>query len=126
MAIIHTVQQPAQFQYMIFCPGCKCGHGLRVGQSDGPNWKFNGSMERPTFEPSLLIQGRDFTAKGRAEYEAWAAAGYPRPDGLPKKFESMDTVCHSFILDGKIQFLSDCTHELRGRTVTLEDFWAIR
>lgn len=30
-------------------------------------------------------------------------------------------VCHSFITDGKIQFLSDCTHHLAGQTVDLND-----
>jgi hypothetical protein len=32
------------------------------------------------------------------------------------------TICHSFITDGKIQFLPDCTHELSGKTVELEEF----
>ena len=32
-----------------------------------------------------------------------------------------DHVCHSFITDGKIQFLSDCTHELAGQTVELHE-----
>lgn len=27
--------------------------------------------------------------------------------------------CHSFVTDGKIQFLGDCTHELKGQTVDL-------
>lgn len=119
---IRTVQQPAQFQYMIFCPGCRCGHGLRVGQSDGPNWSFNGEMERPSFQPSLLIEGHDFTPKGRAEFEAWRAAGYPRENDQPKQFESAPTICHSFITNGQIQFLDDCTHALKGQTVPLEDF----
>jgi hypothetical protein len=30
-------------------------------------------------------------------------------------------VCHSFVTDGRIQFLSDCTHELAGQTVDLPD-----
>jgi Family of unknown function (DUF6527) len=30
--------------------------------------------------------------------------------------------CHSFVSAGKIQFLSDCSHELAGRTVELEPF----
>lgn len=30
-------------------------------------------------------------------------------------------VCHSFIADGKIQFLDDCTHELAGQTMDLLD-----
>jgi Family of unknown function (DUF6527) len=31
-------------------------------------------------------------------------------------------VCHSFIKAGKIQFLGDCTHKLKGQTVDLPDF----
>ena len=31
-------------------------------------------------------------------------------------------VCHSFIRDGRIQFLGDCTHHLAGQTVDLPDF----
>lgn len=29
--------------------------------------------------------------------------------------------CHSFITDGKIQYLSDCFHELAGQTVDLPE-----
>lgn len=29
-------------------------------------------------------------------------------------------ICHSFVRNGKIEFLSDCTHELAGKTVELE------
>lgn len=36
--------------------------------------------------------------------------------------EMVKTVCHSFVTDGNIQFLDDCTHELKGKTVPLEDF----
>lgn len=32
-----------------------------------------------------------------------------------------DHVCHSFIRDGRIQFLNDCTHELAGQTVDIPD-----
>ena len=30
--------------------------------------------------------------------------------------------CHSFIRDGKIQYLNDCTHEFAGKTVELPDY----
>lgn len=30
--------------------------------------------------------------------------------------------CHLFITDGKIQYLSDCTHELAGTTVELTEW----
>jgi hypothetical protein len=51
-------------------------------------------MIRPTFEPSILIS----IGNG--------------PDA-PR------LVCHSFVREGKIQFLGDCTHELAGQTVPL-------
>ena len=35
---------------------------------------------------------------------------------------TQDTRCHSFVRDGKIQFLGDCTHDLAGKTVDLEDW----
>lgn len=31
-------------------------------------------------------------------------------------------LCHFFIKDGKIQFLGDCTHELKGQTITIPDW----
>jgi hypothetical protein len=56
-------------------------------------WQFNGDVEKPTFTPSLL------------------AFNSPPPNGR----------CHSFVKDGRIQFLGDCTHELKGQTVDLPD-----
>ena len=31
-------------------------------------------------------------------------------------------ICHSFITDGKIQYLNDCTHKLAGQTIELPEF----
>jgi hypothetical protein len=28
-------------------------------------------------------------------------------------------VCHSFVVDGRMQFLSDCTHVMAGQTVDI-------
>ena len=39
-----------------------------------------------------------------------------------EKIGMIDAICHSFITDGSIEFLPDCTHELAGKTVPLEDF----
>jgi hypothetical protein len=73
------------------CPGCKYGHEIRVnsGPQDGHRWGWNGDLVRPTFTPSIL-------------HRAGGAI-----------------VCHSFVADGNIQFLADCTHELAGKTVPL-------
>jgi len=59
-------------------------------------WIFNGDKEKPTFHGSMLV---------RIPYQNKPAI-----------------VCHSFITEGKIQFLPDCTHSLRGQTVDLIDF----
>lgn len=61
------------------------------------NWQFNGNLDLPTFKPSLLVKG--FLNKNH-------------PAG----------VCHSFITDGQIQYLNDCTHELAGKTIMLPEF----
>lgn len=55
-------------------------------------WTFNGNFESPTFTPSMLVNKDN-----------------------PK------SRCHSFVTDGRIQFLNDCHHELAGKTVELED-----
>jgi len=53
--------------------------------------KFNGDLDKPTFSPSLL---QNF---------------------------SPERICHSYIMDGKIQFLNDCWHSLKGQTVELPE-----
>jgi hypothetical protein len=75
------------------CPGCGYSHSFRVNAKDSPNWTWNGSMERPTFSPSLLVN------KSTAEQR-----------------------CHSYVKDGRIEFLGDCHHSLAGQTVELEDW----
>jgi hypothetical protein len=35
---------------------------------------------------------------------------------------TVETRCHLFIRNGKIQFLGDCTHELAGKTVDMVEF----
>lgn len=100
-----------------YCPGCECGHTINTG----PNgWAWNNDVHSPTFSPSVLVTGQDFTPAGQAEYDAWYAAGCPPLEG--KQFESAPTVCHSFVTDGMIQFLGDSTHALSGQTVELPDF----
>lgn len=81
--------------YAFHCPGCKCGHMVITerGSRPGPQWTFNGDQMKPTFKPSIKVTGGN-------------AAGV--------------TICHSYVTDGMIEFLSDCTHELVGQTVKLE------
>ena len=83
-----------------FCNGCDLPHSLNVGPGAGPRWGYNDNAEAPTFTPSVL-----------SRY------------GMHGK----DVVCHSFVTDGRIQYLGDCTHILAGQTVDLpnwEESWA--
>jgi predicted Fe-S protein YdhL (DUF1289 family) len=88
-----------------FCPGCK-----RVHQFNR-TWQFNENYEKPTVSPSLLVRG---TIPITEEQAARIVAG--------EKIEPVPYICHSFITDGKIQFLSDSTHDKAGQALELEDF----
>jgi hypothetical protein len=118
--------------FMIFCPGCKCGHLFHIPphkNSSGASWSFNGNLERPTFTPSMLVRSEWDSHENLTEddYTPWVDEGNGTR-GRKIKPESMHNlvhhkeVCHSFVRDGQMQFLCDCTHALRGMTVTLEDF----
>jgi hypothetical protein len=91
------------------CPGCDDVHGVTVDA--GPVvWSWNGDLERPTFSPSILVQGNQWP---KDEYPEYYKAAHPRVA------PGDDTICHSFVTDGRIQFLGDCTHALAGQTVDL-------
>lgn len=77
-----------------WCPGCDGAHQIVDG-----TWSWNGDLERPTFSPSVLV----------------------RFDVRPPN-EHLSTVCHSFVTEGRIQFLGDSTHELAGQTVDLPEW----
>lgn len=78
--------------YWWWCPGCdqtRNGMGLHVFDS---RWTFNGDFDSPSFDGSYLANS------------TWA--------GEP-------TICHSFIRNGQIEYLTDCTHPLAGQTVPM-------
>ncbi len=84
--------------YRFECPGCGDYHAPYVHpykNESGATWKFNEDLDKPTFSPSILVQ---------------------------VKFKDRQTkICHSFITDGRIRFLSDCTHSLASKEVELPD-----
>jgi Family of unknown function (DUF6527) len=98
------------------CPGCQSTHGLRV-TTHADNWTYNGNPDSPTFQPSLLVTGTwsepPVTAENLAD---WKRA--------PWQQTKVERRCHSFITDGRIQFLDDCTHALAGQTVDIPDWSA--
>ncbi len=85
---------------LFWCPGCDEPHGPRVagdGRKADHCWGWNQNLDRPTFTPSVKVT---------CEYG----------DGRGTR------ICHSFVTDGRIQFLGDSTHALAGQTVDLPDF----
>ena len=110
MAALGTKLRTMEGHHVGFwCPGCDEMHIVRVAPHPHA-WGFNGNGDAPTFTPSVLVQG---TKRMTDDEHARAMAGEEL--NLPK------TVCHSFVTDGCIQFLSDCTHALAGQTVPLPD-----
>lgn len=99
---------------MFYCPGCDQHHGIKVGQGSGPRWGYNEDPHKPTFTPSILVRHTKPTPEGERMMNSMERL----PPGMDR-YPSTDEVCHSFITDGQIQFLSDCTHKLAGQTVPL-------
>lgn len=66
-------------------------------------------MERPTLSPSLLVRSGHFVT------------GQSAADCNMERNGGTCIVCHSFVRDGRIEFLGDCTHSNAGQTVDLPD-----
>ncbi len=71
--------------FAAFCPGCEGYHSF------DSRWEFNWDFDKPTFSPSLLVNGSDPESR-----------------------------CHSFVRDGAWIFLEDSCHGLRGQRVEME------
>ncbi len=102
---------------MFWCPGCQGAHAVKV-EGPGPCWGFNGDYEKPTFTPSVPVQSGHYIPGHRGP-DCWCTYNAKHPD-KPRVFEC--TVCHSFVTNGRIQFLGDSTQALAGQTVPLPPF----
>lgn len=90
------------YGWTFHCPGCaewdEPGSHLHSTHTVDRTWTFNGDVEKPTLSPSVLVTGQFWVDGVKAERR-----------------------CHSFVRDGRIEFLGDCTHALAGRTVDLPE-----
>jgi len=79
---------------MIYCPGCKMCHTL------------------------VYTKPKDYDGP------RWAWNGdREKPTFQPSLLVKWGKhVCHSFIADGEMRFLNDCTHSLAGKNVALKPF----
>jgi len=98
------------------CPGCGQSHTLRTSGPDA--WQFNGSVVSPTLQPSILFTSGHY-AQGWQGPKCWCTYKAEHPEETDA-FSCLR--CHSYITDGNIRFLDDCTHTLKGRTVEIPDW----
>ncbi|MDI4666585.1 ammonia monooxygenase [Xanthobacter autotrophicus] len=99
---------------MFWCPGCDEAHTIRVSNGQGGGWTYNANPEAPTFSPSVLVTSGHYMPAHPPGKPCWCTFG--AKDG----FQCFR--CHSFVRDGRIEFLPDSTHALAGQTVPLPDF----
>lgn len=102
MALLEGSVERGGFQF--FCPGCKTEHWVRVASErwvggTRPIWTWNGSLEAPTFNPSVL------------HFDTLEGGG-------------RRTRCHYFVRDGLIDYCGDCPHEFNGKLVRMIDLEA--
>jgi hypothetical protein len=120
MAIVGKKLRSLQGNRLGFmCPGCKELHQVTVLPAIGPRgaetstphpvWGYNGNPDAPTFTPSIMV---------------WWSEPSDIDDEFDDPSKDRQCRCHSFVTDGRIQFLSDCTHALAGQTVDLPDLEA--
>jgi hypothetical protein len=101
--------------WIFFCPGCKEDHYF------DSRWTFDGNVDAPTFSPSLKC-GPSWRMPPGWDWEKAKAEGKAENDpATGRLLGAIEWTCHLFLRAGQIQFLDDCTHELRGKTVPMED-----
>lgn len=79
-----------------YCPGCECNHGVPIQGKQA--WGWNGSFDKPTLTPSVLVHEHETMPPFKPQYR-----------------------CHCFVVDGKVMFLTDSGHKLAGQTIEMED-----
>jgi hypothetical protein len=105
--LTNKLHKSSEFVYKHWCGGCKQKHLIPVAgateehTSITARWSFNGNIHAPTFSPSIHIHAN----------ADWDGTGVLRDK----------TICHYFIVDGIIQYLGDCDHELAGQNVPMFD-----
>lgn len=92
--------------YFHWCPGCEETHRLP------DSWTFDGNLEKPTFRPSFKHEGRKRIwkdGKWTGEWERDASGN------------TVPFICHYILTAGTLNFCSDSTHGLAGKSVPLPD-----
>lgn len=91
------------------CPGCGDTHTIPIAGE--VTWTWNGSLELPTFTPSLRVRSGHYAPHWKPGDGCWCGHDYG--------FTCYE--CHSVITDGRIAFCADSSHALAGQTVDMPD-----
>ena len=117
VAVVRSMTTPEGEQYdtlVFWCPGCERlgedgeyyggAHALPISgdSSKRPVWQFDGNLEAPTLQPSILSR--------LAHRHEWVNGAF-QDVGL--------FVCHSFLKAGVFDYLQDCTHRFTGQQVPM-------
>jgi hypothetical protein len=87
-----------------WCPGCEEMHILP------DSWKFDGNLEKPTFQPSFKHEGfQCIYIDGK-----WTGEWKRDANG-----EVIPYICHYVLTSGILNFCNDSTHALAGKSVPL-------
>jgi hypothetical protein len=97
--------RPSGDLLLLWCPACDDAHQISIAPPDG--WSWDGNETSPTISPSILVTG--------VQWEPELSFHKPLHHIEPGE----RTVCHSFVRDGRWEFLADSTHSLAGQTVPM-------
>jgi hypothetical protein len=114
--ILRSVDWGGRPALSFWCPGCDESHVVTIKRpGDERGWEWNCSITKPTFTPSILVTSGHYMPN-------WQGPGCycDKKDEDDQWFSC--SRCHSYVTDGKIQFLDDCTHDLKGQTVDLPEW----
>lgn len=93
---------------LFWCPGCEDAHQIHTNEN---GWVWNGDVDKPTITPSIKVEG--------GQWKPEDSFYKPQHSRVPAGGK---TICHSFITDGTIDFLNDCTHDKRNTNMYLPEW----
>lgn len=105
--------------FNFWCPGCNNVHSVHVSEG---GWDYNGNPEAPTFSPSILLASGHYDRDHKPGDACWCTYNAEKIAKGEEPSGFSCTVCHSFVRDGILEFLSDSTHSLAGKSVPLPEW----
>ncbi len=110
--------QPRKGHLAYWCPGCEALHILPIrGEVNADHtWNVSTDKEIPTFDPSIDVKIGHYTGRLLQPPHCDTCN-----DAINGRYKSECLHCHSWVRNGRIEFLNDCTHDLANKTVDLPD-----